>query len=479
MLSTWRSSLKLNSFQTRLMFSAILSILLILPVVAMLLNTAFTEQLKTAINNELAAHSYSILAVAEIDDNTLAMPALLLDNLFNVSESGLYAIISQNSMSLAPKTQISESRLKNTPVDAKPAPIVLAPQQDVVWASPSLLSLELPKSLPSPELGQSAFSEISLAQRPHFIYSFSASFELVDGEYPLTVHIVKDKSDFDQAINRFKLNMWFWFGVLLVVLVFVQLVWLTYTLAPLKTLLHELVQVEQGDAEHVQKAYPDELDKVARQVNTLLSSEQQQRQRYRNALSDLAHALKTPLAVIQTQQDLTSTTQQQLAVVNKTIEHQLKRAQSAGDKAWHVGLDIGDVADKIIASLDKIYRQKQITFSSQITPKSQFKGDESDLYELLGNLLDNACKACQSEIKLTVHCAKQQLSIMVEDDGSGISEQERERIFHRGTRADTYDAGHGIGLAIVRDLVDSYQGQLEIGESKSLGGACFHLHFNS
>lgn len=240
----------------------------------------------------------------------------------------------------------------------------------------------------------------------------------------------------------------------------------------------ELESIELGKSQVLQGRYPDEIEPVIKQVNTLLKTEQQQRQRYRNALSDLAHRLKTPLSVIQSQPALDEVTKEQLTVVDNMIEHQLKRAQSAGDSAWHLGVNINETINKLMSALEKIYRQRKLSFQLDIDDAATFKGDEADLMEILGNLLDNACKAAKQHIAIEVKITDKQLRVSVEDDGMGIDDAEKEVILQRGVRADTYDKGHGIGLAIVRDLVDSYHGQLIVSRSERYHGAKFVITFH-
>ena len=211
----------------------------------------------------------------------------------------------------------------------------------------------------------------------------------------------------------------------------------------------------------------------------LLNAEQKQRQRYRNALSDLAHSLKTPLAVMQTQKELSVLTQEQLNIINAIIEHQLRKAQSAGQSSWYLGTAVAPIVQKLLNSLTKIYRDKSLNFTVTIAPDANFKGDEADFLEILGNILDNACKAANKEIHLDISQHQDSMTIIIEDDGKGIEPALRESILQRGTRADTYQHGHGIGLAIVRDLVKSYQGTMLIETSEHLKGAKFTLNFPS
>ncbi|MFT5297806.1 MAG: two-component system sensor histidine kinase PhoQ, partial [Colwellia sp.] len=236
---------------------------------------------------------------------------------------------------------------------------------------------------------------------------------------------------------------------------------------------------EKGQKKALDAEYPLELKPVTQQLNALLLTEENQRKRYRNALADLAHSLKNPLAVIQSQTDISVSSSEQLQLINQIIEHQLKRAQSAGQSSWHLGVEVSHVVDKLIATLTKIYRDKALFFAVDVDPKAIFKGDEADLMEILGNVLDNACKAAKHNIAINVVTSGGKLTLEIADDGNGIESSQRDMILSRGGRADTYQAGHGIGLAIVNDLVRSYQGQLNISKSTILSGAAFIITFDT
>ena len=441
-----------KSLKARLIASALLLVLIVLPIIGMTLSDAFRQQAISSIKNELSAYSYSILAVAEVENNNLVMPEQLLENQFNVIQSGLYALFASKNY------RRSQGISKNS--------------NHIIWQSESFLGLTLSEQLPVPEVGQSDFSRIDIDSKPHFVYSFTVSFSEQQKNIPLTLYIIKDESDFLVVLKQFKDQLWLWIWLLMILLLVIQIAWLMWTLKPLRVLKAELTLVEQGEALELSENYPTELSLVAKQLNMLLATEQNQRQRYRNALSDLAHSLKTPLAVIQSQEGLSSSSQEQLERINQMIEHQLKRAQSAGESSWHLGVEIAQVIEKLTKTLEKIYRDKSLNFICKLDEKAIFKGDEADLMEILGNLLDNACKAAQQDIQITVQQTDKELIIKVADDGSGIPAEQRAEILQRGTRVDTYQQGHGIGLAIVRDLVASYQGQLTIGQS-ALGGALF------
>ncbi len=423
-----------------------------------------------SLENELSAYSYSILAVAEVEQAGLIMPEALIENQFNVSGSGLYAFIS------GPVTQQANLEI-NSKAKADTT-------NSHLWRSQSLLTInlsdvQLPGKIVALATGEKSFASVDINGLPHFIYSYAVSFTDEDYNFPLTVHIIRDKQELLQLIIDFKQQLWFGLAILMVIILLLQLVWLMWTLKPLSTLEQEVKAIEQGRAEKLTSLYPKELATLTTQLNQLLATEQKQRQRYRNALSDLAHSLKTPLAVMQAQRDISAVNQEQINRINSTINHQLKRAQSAGHSSWLLGVEVKPVVDKLLNTLAKIYQDDNKVLTLNAGNNVTFKGDEADLLELLGNLLDNAYKAAKSTIRLTVSQQDDALVMCIEDDGVGIGPQQITQILERGVRADTYQGGHGVGLAIVRDLVESYQGELHIANSKSLGGAQFTLSFTN
>lgn len=453
------------------MVSLLAMVIIIFPTIAFIIMNSFEKHMVRSIENELSAYSYSILAVAEVEQNKLVMPQALIENQFNVSDSGLYGFISA-----------SVNHLAKAGMQQKMEDIIL-------WSSESALTLNLPEQLSGNVFGilsneftglvtgEKYFSTVELNGLPHFIYSYAVSFSDEDNNFPLIVHIVRDKQTFLYFIRDFKQQLWFGLAILMVIIFLLQLIWLMWTLKPLSTLAQEVKAIEQGRAEKLTSLYPKELAKLTTRLNQLLATEQKQRQRYRNALSDLAHSLKTPLAVLQAQSDISDVNQEQINRINATIEHQLKRAQSVGYSSWLLGIEMKPVVDKLLNTLAKIYQEADKEVVLTMTGKPNFKGDEADLLELLGNLLDNAYKAAKSTIKLTINQQDDSLVICIEDDGVGIKTEKISQILERGVRADTYQAGHGVGLAIVRDLIESYQGELHITHSECLGGAKFTVSF--
>ncbi len=451
-----------HSLKLRLIVSAGLMIILLLPTIGVILSNVFETRLTRSVENELSAYSYSILAVAEVENGYLLMPEQLLENQFNISQSGLYALIKPINTGKENSKHLQE--------------------EHALWQSPSLLGVMNIPLLGQPEVGKNSFTTLQFEQQSYFVYSYSVSFNYLisendSGELPFTVHIIKDKQPLDALVAQFQQQLILWLIILMVALMLIQAIWLKWTLKPLASLKHELAEIEQGKQDALSNSYPIEITPLTTQVNLLLKTEQAQRKRYRNALSDLAHSLKTPLAVIQSQQEDFTGNAEQLHIINQIIEHQLKRAQSAGDSSWHIGVQVAEVIKPLLNSLTKIYHDKAIRFDVQGDDEVIFKGDKADLFEILGNVLDNACKAAKTCVQVSILVDQHKLSFTIADDGAGITEQQAELIMSRGVRADTYQQGHGIGLAIVRDLLASYQGSITIGRSNKLGGAEFFIQF--
>lgn len=443
-----------NSLKSRLIISSIFMVVILLPMVGITIFNAYNKHMSASVENELVAYSYSILAVAEVENGTLVMPEMLTENQFNISDSGLYALITSTDN-----------------------------RANVLWRSGSLLALPLPHNIKSPDVGKGAFYSLNIQSEQHFSYSFTVVFSDDSQSTELTIHIIKQQSDYIELMNEFQQQLWLGLALVMIVLILLQIVWLKWSLKPLATLKREIADIEHGSKNELKGHYPTELKQVTEQLNALLATEQNQRKRYRNALSDLAHSLKTPLAVLQgnvseQQDDRKQQSQTQIDTMNLMIEHQLKRAQSAGQSSWHLGVSIAPMVNKLVNSLGKIYRDKHLSYQVEISDGLIFRGDEADLLELLGNLLDNASKAASNQIIVKAYNNENHQYFVVEDDGLGIDNNKADAILQRGTRADTYQQGHGIGLAIVRDLVESYQGKINISRSKQLGGAKFTLIFS-
>jgi two-component system sensor histidine kinase PhoQ len=283
-----------------------------------------------------------------------------------------------------------------------------------------------------------------------------------------------------------------------VLLLVLQVVFLRWGLSPLHRMATDLKSIEAGASEALQGTYPRELKGVTDNLNLLIKSERKQQARYRTTLGDLAHSLKTPLAVItgvaeklgkekanglapETVAQI-ETVEEQLERMNQIITYQLQRAvQANGASALARRVPVKKALERILGALDKVYASKGMRHTEEIDESAVFYGDERDLMEILGNVLDNAYKYGHAELRVSIQVVRggrEQLSLVVEDDGPGIAEEQRQFVLQRGARADTLAQGQGIGLAVVTDIVASYGGLIDVDNSP-LGGARIQIVFEN
>ncbi len=251
-------------------------------------------------------------------------------------------------------------------------------------------------------------------------------------------------------------------------------------LSSLSRLQRELEAIRNQQQLLLQNDYETELLPLTSSLNQLLGNERNQKNRYQNTMNDLAHSLKTRLALIQAtmaEEQLSHRARQnlneQVNEMDQIIQYHLRRAVTGRQLLTGVGIDPIPIAQKLLTTMGKIYQHKRLQIKLAAEPGCHFYGEQDDLFELLGNLLDNAHKFAISEIGINIRMAGQQLVIQLEDDGLGIDDAIKSKVLQRGVRADN-SGGQGIGLSICTEIVNSYNGQLHIDVSP-LGGARFTL----
>ncbi|MCP2006023.1 UNVERIFIED_ORG: two-component system sensor histidine kinase PhoQ [Buttiauxella agrestis ATCC 33320] len=250
-----------------------------------------------------------------------------------------------------------------------------------------------------------------------------------------------------------------------------------WSLSSLRTIARQINDIREGKRDALSSEFERELQPLTLSVNQLLENERQQTQRYQHALNDLAHSLKTRLALIQiTAQEFQvhHEIDEQIITMDQIIQYQLRRAVAGRKCLASKGTEPVPLIEKLLASLTRIYRHKKLQTRFKFDDDVFFAGEQDDLMELMGNLLDNAFKFAISEITVTMSHNHDRLHIVIEDDGPGVPPEESQQIFQRGRRADS-SPGQGIGLAVVTEIAHSYNGQISVDNSP-MGGARFTLN---
>ncbi|MDO9105556.1 MAG: ATP-binding protein [Methylovulum sp.] len=442
----------INSLYLRLSLTAILVISVFLAATATVLDNAYLEGSKLALRERMLGIVYQLLTASQVDENghlIMPLPTDLPSPQLALPDSGWYAFVSRN------------------------------PEDSPIWRSPSLRTLPTPTPFPV-KVGEKHWQELKLDdEKAYYLLGFGFQRTVKTGVFPFNFYLLTELAPIENDLHAFRQRLWSGLAGAAVLLFTVQVWLMRWGLKPLREVGGELSAIESGTAVEIAGHYPYEVKKLTDRINILLIQERARQTRYRNALADLAHSLKTPLAVLlstgEPTEDLAHTVQEQATRMLRIVERQLQRAGASGSTTLPP-IAVAQVTERVTASLSKVYRWKNITVTNEIDPGLLLRLDEADLIEILGNVLDNAFKWSHSRILLRSRKHNHLVILSIDDDGPGILAEDINRILLRGGRADESTPGHGIGLSVVTDVVEAYQGRLNIGVSK-LGGALIEFEF--
>lgn len=297
--------------------------------------------------------------------------------------------------------------------------------------------------------------------------------------YGKSVQIVA-AHDYTPMLKSFRTMQWSAAGIgvgALILLVLIQRFLVHRALQPLEQVREQIVQLQQGQRTELDQQVPDELIPLVNQLNHLLQHTEDTLSRSRNALGNLGHALKTPLAILfslanrhelNDHPELRDNFRQQLQSMQERISRELGRARLSGEALPGAYFNCAKELPDLCSTLQQIHR-RDLQLDWQAGPGLRLPWDREDMLELLGNLLDNACKWAQQKIQITISLEQNNYRITIDDDGPGIAQAMREQVLNRGSRIDEQVQGHGLGLGIVRDIVEHCRGELLL-ESSPLGG---------
>ncbi len=451
----------MNSISTRLLVSTALILASFFVLTALSLTHSVHSRAQQAQRDRMQGLVYGILGAAELDSqgrlqiNEFSLP----DGRLMQAQSGLVARV----------------------FDA---------QNREVWRSQSTIEAVSQNTMQVPTGRWRFRQQESDSITDQFSLRFGFSWATADEvEREFNILLIADATEHRAQLAVFDRNLWISLLTSALLLLMLQLYVLMWGLKPLGKMSRALQRIQQGKDDKLDtKQLAHELTPVANSLNMLLHSEQNRRTRYKNVMNDLAHSLKTPLSImLNLAQDKTleqthrQTLNEQSARMKDIIAYHIRRASVSGSRPLGPAIQIKPIIDRLVNSLHKVYAQRKIEFKNELDSNCQVRLDESDLMEIFGNLLENACKYGASKIQL--HCTrndkKEMLRVIIDDNGPGFPEQINEELLERGKRADTRVDGQGLGLAVSSELLSTYGGRLKLGRAEELGGARITLYFSA
>jgi two-component system sensor histidine kinase PhoQ len=448
--------MQVRSLSTRLLASVSVLLVIFFGLTIIALDLVFRDISERAIMDRLEVQVFALLSVSEESMRGGLEPApQLAESRYNSPGSGLYGEIRRTD-------------------DA------------TTWRSNSMVGTGLDfGGVLSP--GQRRFGVLPLTNGSEVLaLSLGIAWEFPNGSTRNFVYSVAENLDpYYAQLNRLRGQMFGWFiGLMLLLLAALAFVFRS-VLSPVRRVAREIEEIEIGQLSELGSGYPRELVGVTTNMNALLRSERERLARYRNTLGNLAHSLKTPLAVMrnllgsETLRDAPVARQldEQVSRMDDIVRYQLKRAAASGGTGLgQAPVDVQQTLESLRGALVKVYADRGLDLRLQVEPGCRFIGDQGDLTEIAGNLLDNACKWAHRTVSLSAapllrpgarHAG---LLLVIEDDGPGIAPDARARVLERGARLDERVSGQGIGLSVVRELAEVSGGSVAIDDSP-LGGA--------
>ncbi|MDH5353374.1 MAG: ATP-binding protein [Gammaproteobacteria bacterium] len=356
-------------------------------------------------------------------------------------------------------------------------------QREIIWRSRSMVA-NFP-DIETMEPGDWRFDIVDLNSSRYFRRAFAMQWpDVRDQLQHYDVVVWKNADRHFNDVDRFRQTLWSWLIITTILLLLVMYLVMMWSLRPLKQVGREVKAIEDRKQNEFESRYPREIKPLTENLNILLNREQLQRQRYRNAMDDLAHSLKTPLAVLKgfstanaLDQTEIKTLNEQVDRMNQIVSYQLQKATNVAGGEIVRPLDLVPLTTRLISALEKVYQARAIKVEVELPDRVMLRMDEGDCMEVIGNLFDNAFKYGKNRVRVEGRLQNQtELVLEIEDDGQGLEPGEIEKILKRGTRLDEASEGQGIGLAVVADIVMSYNIAMTFAESK-LGGLAVKLVF--
>ncbi|WP_420970434.1 ATP-binding protein [Bradyrhizobium sp. B120] len=445
-----------SSLATRLFVSATAWVVVILAITGVILSSVYRDATERAFDRRLNLYLRTLIAeVATPDEPADRQFQSLGEPLFDLPLSGWYWQITRTD------TEKGETRASRSLWDKK------LPKLEEHGAELTAAGVRL-GYVDGPE-GQS----LRVVERPVDLGA--------DGKF--LVSVAGDATEIFDETRSFDYYLGGTFAALGIVLLLTTIFQVRYGLAPLKRISDSIADIRSGRAERLEGRFPVEIAPLARETNALIDANREIVERSRTHVGNLAHAIKTPLSVIVNEagthagDPFASKVLEQADLMRDQVAHHLERARIAA-RATIVSTitDVAPVIEALRRTMEKIHRDRDLAIEAKADPAARFRGERQDLEEMVGNLVDNACKWAASQVFIEVSVdppeasgAGPRLRIVVDDDGRGLSEAERAQVSRRGQRLDESKPGSGLGLSIVTDLAGLYGGKLALNDAP-IGG---------
>lgn len=457
----------MRSINSRLLVGTTLFVTVFIVLLAVSISYSVHTRAETARFDALTGVVYGILGATDIDSNAQlsVTSASLPDDRLNSFNANLYAEIVGNDRSILWK---SNSAIQPLPVTS------IRPIND--WM----------------------FEKVESDDGTDLLrVQYVIAWQLDNGdELPFIVHVAEDVEDLASQLKRFDRVLWLALLGVVPILPLVQWLLLRVSLKPLRDMGREISEIEQGKRDTLSDAVPSELEPLTSGLNALLRTERQRHTQYRNLLGDLSHNLKTPLSVLQNigEKDAQNGRDilQQTELMKNSLTRYAQRATTRSPRYLSPSIHAKPFVDRITQSLNKLYDDPVVTFSVDVDDDFTVRMDESDLLEILGNVLDNACKYGAQHVSISQRLHPEEShrgkTLLIKDDGPGWPEGDLAQFAQRGIRADSHTTGQGIGLAATQQIMQAYGGAMTLSRaensvagsgvaSQAISGASIELQF--
>jgi len=444
--------MRANSLAFRLFLWATVWTVVILIVTGVALSSLYRQAVERAFDQRLDVYLRTLVAdVASPEEGNDKYPQSIGEPLFDLPLSGWYWQVSRLDMA--------------------------APE---LHSSRSLWDANLPRLAAGDEVAGGSRKGYAQGPEDQRLRLVERNIDLGD-DGRFLVAVAGNASEIDDEMVSFDRVIGATFAALAIALLLTTALQVRFGLAPLKRISDSLAAIRSGRAERLAGKFPVEIAPLARETNALIDANREIVERARTHAGNLAHALKTPLSVLVNEaaarpdDPLARKVREQTEIMRDQVARQLERARlSARFTVVGTLIEVTPVVIALARTMEKLHRERDIAIAIELAEHARFRGEQQDLEEMIGNLVDNACKWAQSRVSIEVVAdrsadRKPRVRIIVDDDGPGLSPAEREQVALRGRRLDESKPGSGLGLSIVVELASLYGGALMLGTAP-IGG---------